>query len=311
MKYPSVGVIIPTFNCMSNLQTCLERLSVQDYPGTIEIFIIDGGSEDGTIEVAKNYTKHVYVNPGQYAEGLTGGRHFGEIISDTDLLWYVDSDNFIVEEDALTSLVKPLINDPMVNISIPVTSIDGSDHFLNNWIALREIYFVNQMIKRSKLIDNYYVIEDMDYGLTNCSLVRKVVVDEAGGRDSDVRLLHRIRDNSNSKGAIVPEASFYHDQFQTLGQFMRKWTNRAYYFSKMDSTDLTHYFVEYPPSYENEKALKKSLMSDTIGAAIISLWMFLHKRNIVWLGGLLYALIVIFSVITHPNVTFRVWKKFL
>ncbi|NNC92218.1 MAG: glycosyltransferase family 2 protein [Acidimicrobiia bacterium] len=45
---PTVSIILPVFNEAGSLDSCLASLQAQDYSGTIEIVVADGGSTDGT-----------------------------------------------------------------------------------------------------------------------------------------------------------------------------------------------------------------------------------------------------------------------
>jgi len=49
-NYPTVSVIIVTYNAAGTLQRCLNSISTQKYPH-IEVIIIDGKSTDGTIKI--------------------------------------------------------------------------------------------------------------------------------------------------------------------------------------------------------------------------------------------------------------------
>lgn len=54
MEQPSISVIIPTLNAAAVLEGCLRSIAVQDYPkDLVEIIVADGGSTDGTLEIAK------------------------------------------------------------------------------------------------------------------------------------------------------------------------------------------------------------------------------------------------------------------
>lgn len=82
----NISVVIPTLNEERNINTCLKNLSPQ-VKGGDEIIIIDGGSRDKTIDIAKEYDSKVYI-----AQDSTIGeaRHIGvekatnEIIATTD-----------------------------------------------------------------------------------------------------------------------------------------------------------------------------------------------------------------------------------
>ena len=311
MFFPSVTIIMPTFNCGPDIEDSLKSIINQDYQGQIKIIIIDGGSTDETLKIAQKYNVEIYINKGQYSGGKNGARRFGETLSKSDLLWYVDSDNIILNQDALSNLVEPFLKNPSINISIPKTEIDPNSNFLNRWMSLKEIYNLNKVIKVSKKEWNYYIIDDLFYGITNCSLIKREVVELAMGWDSDIRLLFRIRKLGLAKAAIVETSFFYHNQINGLSGFLKKWTKRANYFAKMTPKEYEEYFVQYPIPGDLDYNLKQSTMNDIIGVSIISIQNFLKFRNFQWLFGLLYSSIIIISIISHPIISYKLWKKFL
>lgn len=66
--YPSISIAIPTFNEEVNIQRCLNSVFNQKYPGKLEVFIVDGGSTDKTVKLAKQYPVIVLSNPEKQAE---------------------------------------------------------------------------------------------------------------------------------------------------------------------------------------------------------------------------------------------------
>jgi cellulose synthase/poly-beta-1,6-N-acetylglucosamine synthase-like glycosyltransferase len=58
-KIPKVSFVIPTFNSERTLEECLSSISNQDYPD-MEIIVVDNGSDDKTVEIAKN-TPRMYI----------------------------------------------------------------------------------------------------------------------------------------------------------------------------------------------------------------------------------------------------------
>ncbi len=58
-----VSVIIPTYNEEKYIGPCLESLANQDYSGSYEIIIGDGGSTDKTHAICKKYGAKVVVEP--------------------------------------------------------------------------------------------------------------------------------------------------------------------------------------------------------------------------------------------------------
>lgn len=59
MEKAPVSVIILTYNEEANMQACLE--SVRDL--TEEVFLVDSFSTDQTLEIAREYTQHIFQNP--------------------------------------------------------------------------------------------------------------------------------------------------------------------------------------------------------------------------------------------------------
>jgi succinoglycan biosynthesis protein ExoA len=45
---PSVSIVLPTLNERAFVRDCLDSLRAQDYPGIVELLVVDGGSTDGT-----------------------------------------------------------------------------------------------------------------------------------------------------------------------------------------------------------------------------------------------------------------------
>ena len=55
---PRVSAVVLTYNEAPNIRHCLE--SVRDL---CEIFVVDSGSEDGTVEICSEYTKQIHIHP--------------------------------------------------------------------------------------------------------------------------------------------------------------------------------------------------------------------------------------------------------
>lgn len=54
-EFPSISIVIPSWNQGRFIGRTLESILKQDYPGTVEIIVSDGGSTDETVEVLKSY----------------------------------------------------------------------------------------------------------------------------------------------------------------------------------------------------------------------------------------------------------------
>jgi glycosyltransferase involved in cell wall biosynthesis len=105
-----VSVIIPVWNDARGLAACLSALREQTYPaGNIEIIVIDNGSSDGSVEIAKSFTEVLTLSeptPGSYA-----ARNAGLKRARGDYIAFIDSDcrpreNWI-EEGIAAAVTEP------------------------------------------------------------------------------------------------------------------------------------------------------------------------------------------------------------
>jgi glycosyltransferase involved in cell wall biosynthesis len=106
-KLPQVDFIIPTLNAAKVLPLCLKSIDAQNYPKTnINFLIIDGGSTDTTLILAKSFKAKVYSNPLKTGES---GKAVGIKHSTSPFLVLLDSDNILPTSNWLRELIEPLL----------------------------------------------------------------------------------------------------------------------------------------------------------------------------------------------------------
>lgn len=88
---PLVSVTIPTYNSEKFIDKCLKAIKNQSYKN-IEINIIDGGSKDNTVEIARrNGIKNIYINK----KSLLSARYEGVLKSHGEFVLLLDSDQVL------------------------------------------------------------------------------------------------------------------------------------------------------------------------------------------------------------------------
>jgi glycosyltransferase involved in cell wall biosynthesis len=89
-----VSIIIPTKNAALFLENCLKAIKKQTYK-QIEVLLIDGGSIDGTLDIAKKYGAHVIIYKPKVAEGTFDAPHkrnYGVKKAKGKYVYYLDAD---------------------------------------------------------------------------------------------------------------------------------------------------------------------------------------------------------------------------
>ncbi len=105
--------IIITFNEVGKIEDCLRSVTWVD-----EIIIVDSGSTDGTLEIARKYTDKVYVNawPGYGAQ-----KQYASSLATSDWTLSIDADERVSEalHDELQGMLKTVDN-PHVAYRVPI-----------------------------------------------------------------------------------------------------------------------------------------------------------------------------------------------
>jgi GT2 family glycosyltransferase len=130
----SVSAVIPTLNSEKYLDECLASLRSQDYNGDVEIVLVDGGSTDRTLEIARKHSvDQVLDNPFRTGEA---GKAVGFRAARGELILTLDSDNVVVGSDWLARMVAPFEEAEIATTQAVRWDYRGSDHYITRWAAL-------------------------------------------------------------------------------------------------------------------------------------------------------------------------------
>lgn len=100
-----ISVIVPVYNAEKYLRYCLDSILRQTYTN-IEIILIDDGSTDSSLQICKDYHNRdsrirIYT---QKNSGLPSVRAKGILLSNSDIVTFVDSDDWI-EPDMYENMI--------------------------------------------------------------------------------------------------------------------------------------------------------------------------------------------------------------
>ena len=91
-----LSVVVPALDCEAMIETQLDALAAQDYKGDWEVLVVDNGSTDGTVEVAKAYADrlpNLRIIDASSRRGVSHARNCGARAADGELILICDADD--------------------------------------------------------------------------------------------------------------------------------------------------------------------------------------------------------------------------
>lgn len=146
LSFPTVTIIIPAWNEEKTLAGTVNSLLDLDYPkDRIQLFIVDDGSTDNTLAIAKEFERHANVRVFHKENGgKCTAMNLGISESTADLVGCLDADSF-VEKNALIEIVRYL-EDPEVMAVTPAVLIHAPDNPLRRMQSTE--YIVGQFTRK-------------------------------------------------------------------------------------------------------------------------------------------------------------------
>lgn len=202
-----VSIIVPTKNSSATLEACLASIDKQNYPN-IELIVVDNFSDDKTLDIAKQHTKHFFSKgPERSAQ-----RNFGVSKADGEFVVIIDSDMNLTE-----------------NVVSECVELLGSDQDAVGVVIPEESFGEGFWAQCKKLERSFYL--NVPY-IEAARFFRKSVYKQVGGYDVDMTsgedwdLSQRIEQN----GKLVRCESFiYHNEGRIS---LWKTINKKFYYAK-------------------------------------------------------------------------------
>lgn len=236
---PLVSFVIASYNAQKHIEKCLSSIEKQAYPREkIEILVVDGGSNDMTLDIAKRFSTKVINNPNRIAEFA---KSIGIQQANGKYIVILDADNEIVQEDWLLKNVLPLENDSSIVGMDSVFLVKDDDFLVNRYCALLglEDPIVRYMadLARNSDIEEYssYAVYKVKKGRfpifgSNGFIWRKSIFEEIGGfipRYDEAEFCIKVIENGFNRIGFVKEVGIYHHHVENIGQFIGKRIRRG------------------------------------------------------------------------------------
>jgi len=127
--FPRISIVTPSFNQAEFVERTIMSVLNQGYPN-LEFIIIDGGSEDGSVDIIKKYQKHISYWVSEPDEGQTDAINKGFRMATGELVAWQNSDDIYLP-GALSRVAQEYITNPGCHVYFGnIYLIDSADKIL-------------------------------------------------------------------------------------------------------------------------------------------------------------------------------------
>jgi glycosyltransferase involved in cell wall biosynthesis len=156
-KLPKISIVMPSFNTVNYIERAIRSVVEQDYPN-LELYIKDGGSTDGTLDIIKYYSKKYpklikWISSKD--KGQTDAINIGMSKVSGEILSYLNSDD-VYKKGALKTVGEFFLKKPEVMWAYGKCDIiDGNDHEIRRLITAYKNMWLQNYSYKTLLILNY------------------------------------------------------------------------------------------------------------------------------------------------------------
>ena len=261
---PLVSIVIVNLNRFKELTHCIESLNSQNYKN-YEIILIDNNSIDKSAEKIKSRFPNVHVYKTSKNLGTSYTRNAGVNFSGGKLIWFLDSDSYLLDRNVLVNLVKVFNTNDVDGIGGEAI-LDEKNQLLG---TKKLILYPNGMTKG--YLDRSNIIVKVEI-LATCNLmIKRKVIEDIGGFDhfyffylEDLDLTYRISKKGYKLYLIdkCPVIHYFSEKSRFKNHFKAK-RNRIYFivknFNMIKILMLPIYDFFYIFNFDNLKRIKKKL----------------------------------------------------
>ncbi|MEK7080905.1 MAG: glycosyltransferase [Patescibacteria group bacterium] len=193
-EYPAVTIVVPCWNEENTVEKTVRSLLNLNYPkNKIQIFLIDDGSTDSTLNILNKFVEYLNIkvfhkeNGGKYTALNLGLQNMR-----TDFFGGLDADSF-ADPESLVRIMSYFEKNPDIMAVVPSVTVDSPKNFIQN--AQKAEYYMGVYFK--KMLGFLGAIDVTPGPLT---IFRKKVFDDLGyyrhGHNTeDMEIAYRMQKN--------------------------------------------------------------------------------------------------------------------
>jgi rhamnosyltransferase len=221
------SVLVLAKNEAHNIGDCLDAIYSQKYVGPFEVVVVDSGSTDQTLEIARRYPVRLeQIAPGTFHHART--RNYAAGLAKGEILVYLAADAFPATEDWLCALLENFEDRQVAAVYGRHLPKVGSS--LEREDTLSTVYGEERIVKeaatREKLGYRYYHMSTVN------AAIRRDVWNATRFPDElkvfeDLGIAKRILD-AGWKIIYEPRASVYHSHAHTTAGLFKRYFDIGY-----------------------------------------------------------------------------------
>ena len=249
---PKVSIITVCYNSSATIESTIRSVVSQNYPD-IEYIIVDGKSQDNTLEILEKYKSNISKIISEKDDGIYFAINKGIAIATGDIIAILHADDFYANENVISEVVKSFFENNTDTVYGDLQYVDREDvlvikrqwrsgtfnknNFMKGWMPPHPAFFAKKTCYDKFGSFNTSLRSAADYELMlrflykhNCSAsyIPEVLVKMRVGGKSNVSLMNRIKANREDKkawqinGLKAGMFTFIRKPFSKLSQFFNK-----------------------------------------------------------------------------------------
>ena len=154
--YPMISVIVPSYNEEVTIASCIHSLSTLDYPN-YEVIIVDDGSTDKTLEIARSLETGRIRVVHQENRGKANALNAGIVLSEGEIVLTVDADTTI-RRDALASIAHRFARNPRLGAVAGNIKVTPGPGLLNALQSMEYTVGINLVRKAESVLRSVMIV---------------------------------------------------------------------------------------------------------------------------------------------------------
>lgn len=242
-----LSVIVPCYNTYEYLPTCIKSI-IANKVDDMEIILVNDGSQDGTLDVIKEYARK-YPKIIKYIDkkngGLSDARNAGLKEAKGDYIAFIDSDDYI-DSNMLTEMLKKALSGIFDIVTCDIKMI-----YSNHEICVNPGYCKDLLNKEEIKNVMYKFYPAACNKIYKKELFRKLKF-KKGILYEDIEFMYRLLPNVNSIGVV---SGVYYNYLQREDSITYTYNERLYDFVNNFDSIFEYYesnniFLEYKDELE-------------------------------------------------------------